>query len=517
MSQNRTKGRQKTPNTNNSRYSVSEIAKKDAEAQNKIELFKAVRSAITLRNISKNETQTYTLYDKELLRTYMKNPTNYENRLRNLSQFLYRMSYEYRRVVQYFASMTDLSAMIAVPQTSMVKNNNANKILRDYEKVLNENKKMNMKNQILKMLTIAWREDACYGYTYEDDTGFFILPLDGDYCKISSQNYDGTYNFAFDFSYFRNHMWLLDYWDKRFSKMYDAYLKDSNLRWQQLPPERTFCLKVNQDNPLLCLPPFVALFENIIDLIDLQSIQSVKNSLSAYKLLVMEAETLDKATEPDQFKVDLDTAIEYYNKMAEDLPDEVSSCLSLLPIKSIDFKGTTSEDTDMVAGSMSNLFKASGVTLLDRNKLEGTTAFTTAMIADSESANAVILPQIEAWVNRYIKYALGTVNTQIKYLHVSPYTKQNYLTTVLTAAQYGAPVKLQVAALLGLDPMESYSMEFLENEVLALHNKWIPLSSSFTSSGASNADATRNQGGRPTGSGTAKAVNEPQDSAGGEG
>ena len=116
------------------------------------------------------------------------------------------------------------------------------------------------------------------------------------------------------------------------------------------------------------------------------------------------------------------------------------------------------------------------------------------MISDTVMANNIVLPQIEVWVNRYINYVLGNVNSRIKYLPVSPYTKDSYLSKVMNAAEYGIPVKMQAAALLNLDPLETYSMEYLENEVLKLHETWLPLNSSHTQSGN-----TTNVGGRPQG------------------
>lgn len=290
----------------NQKYSVKQIAQKTAAEQRREEVFAATKNAVQLIQLTKNETRTYTVYSKELFRQYVKNPLNYESRLRNLSQFLYRLSYPYRRIIHYYAGMTDLTAWIVEPAVDLVKSNNDTKILKDYSKVLAQVRKMNMPSQIMKLLIIAWREDAVFAYAYEDNDAFFLMPLDGDYCKISSQNYDGSYNFAFDFSYFRSRQHLLEYWDPEFKSKYEAYDKDSTLRWQELDPEKSFCIKINQDDLLLCLPPFLSLFESIIDLIDLQSIQAVKESLSAYKMLIMVEKTLEKATEPDQFTVDLD-------------------------------------------------------------------------------------------------------------------------------------------------------------------------------------------------------------------
>ena len=111
------------------------------------------------------------------------------------------------------------------------------------------------------------------------------------------------------------------------------------------------------------------------------------------------------------------------------------------------------------------------------------------MISDTMYALRPLLPQIEAWVNRYIAYSLnGNVMTRIKYLMVSPYTKQTYKDSVITVAQYGVPVKLQIAALHSTDPLESYQTQYLENEILKCHSEWIPLLSSFTQSSTARTD-----------------------------
>lgn len=54
---------------------------------------------------------------------------------------------------------------------------------------------------------------------------------------------------------------------------------------------------------------------------------------------------------------------------------------------------------------------------------------------------------------------------------------------LLESAQYGVPVKMAVAALDGFSPLQVLSLQFLENKVLDLPSNWIPLNSSYTTSG----------------------------------
>lgn len=470
---------------------INEI-KKYNEQMEKINFAKSMTKALQLLDLSKTESRTFSTFSKETLRTYMKNPFANATNLRALSRFLYRLSYSYRRLVQYNAQMIDLTAMSAIPKIDFLQKINQEQMKKDYFNTLYKVRQMQLEKEILKMAIVAWREDCVYGYVYDDDTTFYIHILDGDYCKISSVQ-GGKYNFAYDFSYFRSHTTDLEYWDPEFNKKYNSFQNDPNLRWQELDPEKTICFKINQDDIKLSLPPFLALFEQIIDLIDLQSIQSVKDELSIYKLLVARIETLTGTNMPDDFSVDLDTAIEYYNKLADAVPESVAVALSPLKIESVEFKGNTTEDVDMISNSMGNLFKNSGGSqILNNNNVSGTTAFSALIKADTRNALASLLPQIEIWMNYYLTIKLGENHSYIKYMEVSYLTKQEKKKELLESAQYGVPVKMAVASLDGFSPLETLSLQMLENEVLQLHEEWVPLQSSHTQS-----SSTIGQTGRP--------------------
>lgn len=468
------------PNADN--LTVAELRTKYAEYQERLSKFEAVNIAMKLLDLTKTETRTFATFSKERLRTYMKNPLSNATNLRNLSRFLYRVSHSYRRLIEHNAQMIDLTAQTLIPiRTSFSKDDKPKTVLDSYYETAVQVDKMKLFDEIYKCLIIAWREDCFYGYTYEDDTGFFIWPLDGDYCKPSSINYDGTLNFAFDFNYFRSHSAYLDFWDKEFTKKYNAYLNDASLRWQELDPQRTICLKINIEDMSLVLPPYIGLFEMIIDNVDLQSIQALKDELSIYKLIVARLKTLSNAKDPDDFEVDVDTAIEYYNKFRDQLPEGVASTISPLPLDVIEFKGNTTEDVDMIANSTSNLFKVSGGSLILDNEKDGTTIYEAQILSETLHGIIPLLPQIEKWINRYIGYRLKNP-AKIKYLYCSPYTKAKKKKELLESGQYGIPDKMAIAALDGFSPLESLSIMYLENDILQLHSKWIPLQSSYTNS-----------------------------------
>lgn len=448
------------------------------------ELYAKAKAAIQRQDVTKTQTRSYTIYNKENLRTYMKNPMSNESRLRNFSRFLYRVSQPYRRLVNHMAQQIDLTALMISPNVDITQDNDKDTILKNYYDTCVQVDKMKLHSEIYKLLVTAWIEDSAYGYIYEDDTGFFIYPLDGDYCKISSTNMDGTLNFAFDFSYFRSRQELLEYWDSEFKKKYDIYQKDSNQRWQELDTERTICLKIGIDDPVLSLSPLSGLWEQLIDLIDILSIATVKNELSIYKLLVARLNHMTGSDDPDDFEINIDLALDYFNKMSVSVPPEIAMVISPMAIDTIEFDKNATDDTDMVSKSMGNLFKVSGGSMVLNDEHTGATIYRAQIIADMMNGLKPLLGEIETWMNRYLSYSIPDHGI-VKYIETSPWMKNEKKDELLKSAQYGVPVKMAVGALDGLSPLEMMRMQYLENDVLAVQDNWIPLNSSYTQSGNS--------------------------------
>ena len=445
------------------------------------EFFELINNELRLESLSKSPTRNFTTYSKDKLRQYLKNPKANENNIRQLSKFLYRMCYAYRRLIWYNATMIDASAYSIIPLVDITKTGNAKKTTRTYYKTAATMQQLALDECILPILLTAWIEDTAYGYVYNDGKTFFIHVLDGQYCKVSAID-GGTLRYAFDFDYFRSRQEELQWWDSEFQDKYTAYSKGNATRWQELDYSREICLKVNIDDPTMAYPPYASLFESIIDLIDLQSIQSVKDELSIYKLLVARLKPLTGTNNPDDFEVDPRTALKYYQKLAASLPESVASCISPLPIDTIEFKPTDTSDVDMISKSTNNLFRMSGGSEVLSDTRTGTTITTAQIMADSMFAISSLLPQIEKWLNIYLDGLIGTDHAHVRFLKVTPYIRDTRKKQLVESAQNGVPTKLAIAAMDGFSPLETLSMQFFENDCLALHENWIPLQTSYTQS-----------------------------------
>ena len=453
-------------------------------------VYDLINNQLHLDNLSKTSTRTFSSFSKDKLRTYLKNPKTNEDNLRQLSKFLYRYCYPYRRLIWYNSTMINAKAYTVVPIVDITKTANTKKVIKTFYKTAVKMNQIALDECILPMLLTAWREDTAFGYIYDDDETFFIHVLDGKYCKVSSID-GGTLRYAFDFSYFNAHKDDLEYWDSEFTDKYNAYASGSAYRWQELDYSREICLKVNIDDPTMAYPPFAPLFESIIDLVDLQSIQSVKDELSIYKLLVARLEPITGTDIPDDFSVDPKTALSYYDKFQDNLPDCVASCISPMKIDPIEFKGNDTSDVDMISDSTNNLFKNAGGSQILGSEKTGTTITNAQIIADAESAISSLLPQIQKWCNAYLKLVLGSDKCNVKFIRVTPYTVDSVKKNMLESGTLGIPDKIAIASLSGTDPLETLSMAVLENDCLELHNKWIPLQSSYTQSASGISAAGR--------------------------
>lgn len=451
---------------------------------------KAADDLLQLVDLTSNSTKTWTVFDKEALRSYLQNPyaSSAQSSLRNLSRFLYTLSFPLRRIVNYFASLPDFSAYKVNLDFSLIEDNDEESLLQDYENACRFVRKMNLALNMFKLLVIAWREGIVYFQPYQDDDGTMLLmPLDSQYCRISSVGYNGLFHVAFDFSFFRgNNAFYLEVWDKEYKQKYNKFEGDTSLRWQELETARAF--KIDIADTDLIISPFASLFEGLIDLVDLQALISAKDSLDIYKLLVMKIPLLN-SNNPDDFALNLNLAKKFYNLALETLPELVGLILSPgMDVESISFDKNATSDTNAIADSYQNLMEQTGISqIFDSSRLNGATSVEMSMLSDALMATKGLMPQVEAFINERIQMEFPNSMAYVKFIDVTTYNKKDRISTIKDAASLGVPVKMEYMILLGYDPLEAMSNDWLETKLgLAIDKFMHPLVSSHTQSGDSD-------------------------------
>ena len=452
----------------------------------KSEFAAKLKHTLNLFDPKKFKTANMQTYNREKLRSFLKNPATEANNknLRKLSNYLYTISHIYKRMIKYKANQVNCKIWTAYPLLDMIEEPDEESILQEYGRTINIVNNMNMVSQIGKLMLQYWKNGVTYGYLYGDpekDKMFYIHLLDPDYCKINCVAYDsGVLGFLFDFSFFNGHEELLEFYDKEFTKLYNQY-KSDNEKWKQLPLEKTICLKADLDNLDYSIPPMSGLLESIISITDLQAAQDEIDGLQNYKLIWGKLDTISGTSLPDDFSVNLDLALDFMNKINEALPENVAYALSPLDLDTIEFKDNDSGDTNVLSKAYSNLIETNGSIVLNSNKITNSTAFKMAVEVEAVDAMAVI-PQINAWLNFYLKNIYKIENIKVEYSDISPYFLNDEIEKYTKLAGLGLPIKTELASMLNSNPVKSYGMDYLERQLLKLGiDKWNnPLVSSNT-------------------------------------
>lgn len=450
----------------------------------------AILNRLITRDLNNNtNTPTFSLYSKDDITTYLANPYKYEKQLRKAVVYINGASPHFRRLIQYFAGLSDLSYVVS-PYRVDPKHINTKSVGRNYRKVLNLMSAMSVKTQFPKILTVCLREDTYYGTMWVTNDSITIQQLPSDYCAISTIE-GNVLNVTFDFSYFDSRKSLLEYYPVEFQTKYAIYEKNKTTRWIELDSPTSFAIKCNNDILDYSIPPFAGILREIYDIEDYKQLKLTKTALENYAMVVMGLPMDDDGS----WKMDFDKAKEFWRNLDAVLPEEVGSVLSPMDIKKISFERSNTGDTDTIADAEQNLFTAAGVSsLLFNNEKASANALSLSIKAD-QAITFGIVKSIEDVINRFVQSQNYGKNFKITFLDVSPYNRKEAGDAYLKACQYGIPMVSYYCASQGLGQAEMDSMNFLENEILDIKSTFIPLQSSNTqSSGADTSDEGGNPG-----------------------
>lgn len=443
---------------------------------------------INLRDVMKEQGKIISTYSKEELRTYLKSIGKNEKSLRKLSRYLYYRSHIYYRLVQFYSNMFDLRCRKVVPRYDLVKTLDGNKMLKEYQNTLKSLDNMNLQDNMIEVITRCFTEDICYAFFFSDDDGSFFYILDPDMCKIDSRYMTGDFGFAIDMSKWSNaakqeQMLMIG---EPLISMYEEYEK-TNIKWQHCPDKYAACFKFRTDDWETIIPPFLSLFIGLINLEDLEDVQAIADAQQIYKLIYLPMETLNNADGENQWKITPDTLLEYfYSFMAEALPDYTSA--AVIPgeeLKVIDFNNNAAEDNNRVSKSQTTILDTSGGGMvLNTSRITTQAGFQAALKCETEFAISTLLPQFNAFTNRMLTQRMGKNHAKVEYFEVSVYTKDEVRKSLLESCQYSYSNKIAYNTFNGISEIETLAMNFLEEDVLKLHEKMkYPLSSSFTQTG----------------------------------
>lgn len=415
-------------------------------------------------------------YSLDEITRWLQNPAGSEQKLRDLSNYLYNTHPTYRLIVRYVALLPTYAYSV-VPDTS---SGNADKIRKSYIEVLKYIEKLNLKFELQKASIIAYKNDIFFGYEMETKDSYFIFPLDNKYCRISSIE-NGVYYFDFDFSYFDMFNSELSLYPEEFQTKYNLYKINRNLRWQEIDTSKSVCFKTNMDVQYP-LPIFAGMFPSIYELEEYKRIKKDRAKNDNYLLLHQKIPMDERNPDLNKFLIDLDLAAQFHQNASSNLPDGIELVTSPMELTAVKTE-KTKNDQDYVNDALREVYNDGGISQFLFNSDKNTSIGLSKSVNTDEQLAFALLRQMETWVNNKLKRKFK--NVKLNFLNSTIFNTKDLTDQYLNLAQYGFPVKLEIASLIGMSPLDVVNKAKLENDILGLNDLFVPLQSSHTQSGES--------------------------------
>lgn len=384
--------------------------------------------------------------------------------LREVSKALYVKSSQYRRIINYFSD-SPLLNWIIIP--------NEDTDLKTYRSVNVEIEKLNLEHEAKKMFRVLYKTGSYYGIVIDAKSYIHFVDVDADLVQLVSIS-DGLSNFAVATHFF----------DDDDISVYSTELRNAiilarngNEPYVVVPSQDSISLKIDEDVEY-SVPPFSGSFKSILELEQYKKLRTIRDKLNTLKIIVQKIPVRDGSNKNDDFAIEANTVALFHDLLADSLPEEIMLATTPMDVSDISLKQNITSDTDNVSKAESNFWNTNGVSEALFGKATNAIGLSYSIKVD-ESTMFMVLRQLERWVNRRVKGMAGK-KSKVKYkiLDMTEYNKDDYIETLLKNAQFGLPVKLELASALGYNPREAIDMINFENNVLKLHENMIPLQSS---------------------------------------
>lgn len=456
---------------------------------------------LLLRNVRRSSSRSYTQYTKDSVKTYLASPGTNTDNLREVSRFLERNSMLYKKIMLYFAATPLYYYNVTPTDIDFTKTVNAQKQTKSFLDVTKQIQGFNMRTNGFTAIYLAVRDGMFVGYTYFSEGKTFFQILDPQYCRIWGKNEEGQWNVYFNAAYFsgNNSIYVegidgdtTGVWDDVFVEGYKAYQADrTNCQWFALPPDRTCCLlSVTDDMNDVPVPYFSGLFISLLDLLDYEQVVADKTELENYKLLVNKIPLISGSQNLDDFALSMSLAEKFDRMFDNALPELVGHVLSPgFDVDVIDFdESNTTDDTDILAQSIENLFNNAGVSQIVVAGGKSTNSVGLTQAIQNDTSNIwFFVDHFADWVNYFIKEHFSD-GYALRFHKETWFNRENYVAEKKDAATLGGAV-LDYLTALGDTPFMAYQKIQFDN-MLGLKNLMIPLQSSYNTS-------SDNEGGRP--------------------
>lgn len=457
------------------------------------------------RNGTTNDTTiTVRKYTREQIRRFLEVPQSFERQLKEVSHFLFLSSAHYKRLMYYFSNILTYDNIIVPIDIDDLKTPGFKKA---YNRVKNMIEDYNIKHNFSVIMTTLMLEGVFYGIEVKASNSIIIQKLPSYYCKITGIE-DGTYVYSFNFQYFTSHnkLQLLDQYPESFKEKYNDYLRTQQ-PWQEIDGESSLCFKFDESIDYI-IPPFVTLFEELMDIEDAKNLKKQQDKVQNFKLLHQKIPFKKDPKNEKDMLIGIPSVKVFHNNIKQALPDGIAIVSTPMEIEEINFERKRLSMTDDSSDTEQKYYSSAGVSSsLFNSEDKNTVSLNRSIVAD-EAIMFKMLRQIERFFKKRF-FILNPNNFRFKlwFPDITIFNRSELNTLYIANAQFGFPKSL-VGATLGINTNDLVAMSKFENEYLELVEDLKPLQSAHVGQNeetGTNApqktkpkDAMKPKGGAPT-------------------
>ena len=405
--------------------------------------------------------------------------------LRELSRFAYRYFGIYERVINYYSRLLLFDYVV----TPKVKGNiSKNKILNKYNNALSFLDKISIPVNFQYITYKVLKNGAYYGLFRVFDDGITFQELPVEYCRSRYKDSRGIDILEFNLSYFRkitsesDRQEVLSSFPKEVVKQWERVKNSKNItnNWVELDTKVGVVFHFGD-----FVPYFVNAIPELLRLDEAQDREGDREAEELQKLLInkmpISSKTGEMIFEPDEAAVmhkglvDMLSNNKYIDVLTtygETSLEQAQTTTSQAQNNSLN-KFTFNAFDNL--GASAQLFNAEGNTALKYSTDKDTSLmFSLAMIY----AN---------WLTYIVndRFADAKVSFSVEFLPTTIHNRKELMDVYLKGAQYGYS-KIYTGVAQGIKQSNLVSLLNLENDILGLSDKMIPLSSSYTQTNNEN-------------------------------
>jgi len=420
-------------------------------------------------------------YTKEQILSYLEG--NNEEKLREASNYFFRVSGQYRRLVQYYSNILTFDFLV-VPKMRDNSNYKSSKFENDYHSVMNYSDDAYIEETCRFITAIIILDGVFYGYERQLNGTISIQQLPPQYCR-SKYKIDGAYAVEFNLRFFDMYkdndlkIKLFTMFPEEFLELYLDYKEGKTKEWVQLDPKFSRCHKFN-DNPK---PLLSDVFTELINLKEYKELDKSQSKMELYKLIVQRL-PVDKDDGSPLLELEEAKAL-HGNAKKMISQDGIDVITTPLEVTSVNLQDKGSSLRDNIERANNSIYQAAGTneSMFNGGKEGGNIGLTNSIKTD-ETMLFPLLDQYKRWYDNKYKTIARSRNYTFELLlpKISVFNRKEMFDLWKEGATLGYS-KLMPLIAMGIKQTTFINLLAYENDYLKLSDKMVPLASSHTQNG----------------------------------